>query len=369
MRIIADKFDELCKSRGLEYTIEHDTKDSQGYMVRGRKFDPIEVRLYMEDFIKDKSILMNVERSKDGSYFSFAIQPIYEEEPVQEDQYKTPDTRYARSQAPYAGSSINPAKTFGGIPTKSKKKKKKVQESIGDKHKLSKALIAHDNITIIPAGAEIEIVDDDPTLPDIKYEGKIINVDRASLNSCIREDFGSKLHRMIKENIIDIVMPDVIGVVGQAFDTSIGNMITPENSQLLETLNRLRADEIVAYLQYELFYITVPSMNMVGLEEIFKEHLEDERKHADMLAKRIHELDGDPVADPAEIINLASIKVEKANDATSMVSIIQKQEMIAVDAYKAAIKQCDEDPATRNMLEEILRDEEEHSTDMRGMLE
>lgn len=51
----------------------------------------------------------------------------------------------------------------------------------GDIGKLSGDLLAHDNKTVIPAGAVVRVVDGDEGLPDIWYDGRIINVDRAKL--------------------------------------------------------------------------------------------------------------------------------------------------------------------------------------------
>lgn len=71
-----------------------------------------------------------------------------------------------------------PSKTFGV----SKYSKKKMDECYqGEIGKISKDLLAHDNKTIIPAGSTIRVVDGDEGLPDVWYDGRIINVDRAKL--------------------------------------------------------------------------------------------------------------------------------------------------------------------------------------------
>lgn len=47
--------------------------------------------------------------------------------------------------------------------------------------KLTNDLIAHDQKTTIPKGAVVKVVDADEGLPDVEWEGKIINVDREAL--------------------------------------------------------------------------------------------------------------------------------------------------------------------------------------------
>lgn len=143
-----------------------------------------------------------------------------------------------------------------------------------------------------------------------------------------------------------------------------------EGSDLITILNELRAGEIVSYLQYELFGITVPSLNMQGLEDLFEEHEGAEREHAKQLAQRIHELGGTPVFELTEIEQLSPYQIQDVHTATEMVQVLKEQEEIAIQSYRNAIKKfAGHDPATRRLLEDILIEEEEHATDMRSMLE
>lgn len=143
-----------------------------------------------------------------------------------------------------------------------------------------------------------------------------------------------------------------------------------ENSDAITILNELRSGEIVSYLQYELFGITVPSLNMQGLEDLFEEHEGAEREHANQLAQRIHELGGTPVFELSEIEQLAPYQIQNVHTATEMVQVLKEQEEIAIQSYRNAIEKfAGHDPATRRLLEDILIEEEEHATDMRSMLE
>lgn len=514
LREVADEFDALCANHGLQYTIESDTHNEQGYLIHGDTEKADSVREYMERFLNDRWIAMEVEPNKHGSYFKFTIQPLYEYSDeveykdvmklaeanavalesvsdyddllialhldrwiapivvnddmtviegldvlkalveiggihgngmaptIRENQYKFPSSRLRRAQAPFSGSSNKPAKTFGGVSTESqyknsgealahatsprdgssnepaltlggnpvkkkgKKRKKVAAEDIGIEYTLIKPLLAHDNTTIIPKGATVVIVDDDPELPDVKLEdGRIVNVDMEDLKSCIKEDVFDRIDRILNENMVAIALPDVLGAVGgpEEFETANGNMeadfeapggeepemfthdsllkismklddaIGPHDphhreGSMVDTLNKLWAGELVAILQYEFFYVMAPSLHMAALQEVFKEHQNAEWEHARMLSQRISELGGAPVIDLCDLSELAPHGTETVTDAAGMVAILQYQEQIAVESYRAAIKQASDDPATRNMLEQILRDEEEHLSDMESMI-
>lgn len=63
-------------------------------------------------------------------------------------------------------------------------KKSMIEECYqGDIGKVTDDLLAHDNETVIPAGSVIRVVDGDEGLPDVWYDGQIINVDRAKLEA------------------------------------------------------------------------------------------------------------------------------------------------------------------------------------------
>lgn len=84
-----------------------------------------------------------------------------------EDQYRSPTKRHKLTQRAFR-SSIN------------------LQECLSDiRYKLKKPLLAHDNKTIIPINSEIVIYDNDLRLPDIWWEGRVINVDREALDDAL----------------------------------------------------------------------------------------------------------------------------------------------------------------------------------------
>lgn len=103
---------------------------------------------------------------------------------VMEDQYKSPTRRMIRKQSAFP-SSFGPSKSFGGVGGQDKysKKEKATECYMGELGKLSQDLTAHDQKTIIPAGSVVRVVDSDKDLPDVWYDGRIINVDREALEA------------------------------------------------------------------------------------------------------------------------------------------------------------------------------------------
>ncbi len=162
-----------------------------------------------------------------------------------------------------------------------------------------------------------------------------------------------------------MVSHDVLGVRdGAGFEAP-----SIDNSGSIKTLNALRAGEVVSFLQYELFGVTVPSLHMAGLEELFQEHEDAERSHGRKLAQRIHEIGGSPVSDLSHLSSIAPYQVQEASTAEEMIAILREQEEIAIESYKKAIQEvAEDDPVTRRLLEDILAEEEEHASDMRSML-
>lgn len=100
-----------------------------------------------------------------------------------EDQYKSPTRRMIQKQSGFR-SSFNKTKSFGGVSGydgKGKYSKTMDECYTGEVGKLKADLLAHDNVTTIPKGTIVKVVDGDEHLPDIKYDGKIVNVDRDAL--------------------------------------------------------------------------------------------------------------------------------------------------------------------------------------------
>lgn len=127
------------------------------------------------------------------------------------------------------------------------------------------------------------------------------------------------------------------------------------NEKILETLNTLLADELTAINQYMVQSEMCADWGYEKLHEAIEKRAIDEMKHAEKLIGRILFLEGKPVVSNLNEINIgATVDVQHKND--------HKAEETAIKAYNDAIKLAVDvgDNGSRDLLEEILEDEEEH---------
>jgi bacterioferritin len=140
--------------------------------------------------------------------------------------------------------------------------------------------------------------------------------------------------------------------------------------KVVSTLNMLRANELVAYLQYKAHAYTVFGPDMHSLEQEFNEHAGDEFAHAEALAERISQLNGVPVVKPASIDKISTYEVDLGKNNREMLEQDLIDEQRAIEAYQNAISEIGmDDPATRALLEGILQVEFHHARELNEMLE
>jgi len=125
--------------------------------------------------------------------------------------------------------------------------------------------------------------------------------------------------------------------------------------KLLETLNTLLADELTAINQYMVHSEMCANWGYQRLHERIEHRAIQEMKHAEMLIARILFLEGMPKVDKLNRVRVGpDIGKQLANDLQA--------ELGAVKMYNAAVKLADQvkDAPTRNLLEQIARDEDAH---------
>lgn len=135
------------------------------------------------------------------------------------------------------------------------------------------------------------------------------------------------------------------------------------NSQLLDKLNDLLADELTAINQYMVHSEMCADWGYEKLHKAAEKRAIDEMKHAEKLIGRILFLEGTPVVSNLKKIHIgADVEAQHKNDVES--------EYDAVKAYNEGIRLAVEvgDNGTRELLEEILEDEEEHTDYLESQL-
>jgi bacterioferritin len=127
------------------------------------------------------------------------------------------------------------------------------------------------------------------------------------------------------------------------------------NQELIKTLNSLLADELSAINQYMVHSEMCANWGYEKLHKHFEKRAIDEMKHAEKLIGRILFLEGTPTVSELKSINIG-------NEVPKQLESDHSAEEGAIQAYNAAIKLAGEvnDFATREVLEDILNDEDRH---------
>ena len=135
------------------------------------------------------------------------------------------------------------------------------------------------------------------------------------------------------------------------------------SQELIDALNKDRADELAAIVQYMKHHYEGEGMESPEILEIAKKTAIDEMRHAEKLGERINYLGGIPTKMPSVIL--------EGGDLKKMVEDDLAKENSAIKQYKEHIKLAaeEEDFTTRIMLEEILSEEEEHANAWETILE
>jgi bacterioferritin len=143
-----------------------------------------------------------------------------------------------------------------------------------------------------------------------------------------------------------------------------------DRETVLRLLNQALATEIVCTLRYRRHYFMAMGFEAESVREEFLEHAQQELEHADRIAARIVQLDGEPDFDPHGLAERSAAEYVAADSLESMVREDLVAERIAIDHYREMIEYVGgRDPTTRRLLEEILAVEEEHAEDLSSLLD
>jgi bacterioferritin len=127
------------------------------------------------------------------------------------------------------------------------------------------------------------------------------------------------------------------------------------NDRIIDTLNMLLADELTAINQYMVHSEMCANWGYEKLHKGAEKRAIDEMKHAEKLIGRVLFLEGIPVVSKLNKIKIgADVEAQHKNDWAA--------EEGAVKAYNEGIRLAVEvaDNGTRELLESILKDEEDH---------
>jgi bacterioferritin len=101
----------------------------------------------------------------------------------------------------------------------------------------------------------------------------------------------------------------------------------------------------------------------------FLQHANEEQGHADRVAQRIVQLQGEPDFNPATLVERSHAEYVEGSDLVDMIKEDLVAERVAIASYQEIIRWVDDaDPTTRRLMEDILVVEEEHADELVSFL-
>jgi bacterioferritin len=138
----------------------------------------------------------------------------------------------------------------------------------------------------------------------------------------------------------------------------------------VKILNEALATEIVCVLRYKRHYFMASGIHAEGVAAEFLQHANDEQGHADSIAQRIVQLQGEPNFNPEGLLMRSHAEYVEGTSLTDMIKEDLVAERIAIDSYREMINYFgNDDPTSRRLMESILAVEEEHADDLVSLLE
>ncbi len=142
-----------------------------------------------------------------------------------------------------------------------------------------------------------------------------------------------------------------------------------DRETVVKLLNEALATEIVCVLRYKRHYFMAQGLEAKSIADEFLEHANEEQGHADEIARRIVQLNGEPNFNPQDMTSRSHSEYVEGRTLLDMLREDLIAERVAIDSYTEMIRYlADNDITTKRMLEGILAKEEEHADDLAGLL-
>ncbi len=142
-----------------------------------------------------------------------------------------------------------------------------------------------------------------------------------------------------------------------------------DREKVIELLNVALATELVCVLRYKRHYFMAQGLESQAVADEFLQHANEEQGHADQLAQRITQLNGEPDLDPAGLTSRSHSEYVEGKTLRDMIREDLIAERIAVESYAEMIRFIgDRDTTTKRLLESILATEEEHAMELADLL-
>lgn len=153
-------------------------------------------------------------------------------------------------------------------------------------------------------------------------------------------------------------------------DGAVTQGYAADRDTVLKLLNEAPATEIVCVLRYKRHYYMAKGVIAKNVAAEFLQHATEEQAHADRIAERIVQLNGEPNFSPEGLLTRSHAEYVEGNSLVEMIKEDLIAERIAIESYREMIAYLGgNDPTTQKMLKEILASEEGHAVDLVDLLE
>jgi bacterioferritin len=138
-----------------------------------------------------------------------------------------------------------------------------------------------------------------------------------------------------------------------------------DRERVISVLNEALATELVCVLRYKRHYYMADGINSAPVAAEFLQHATEEQGHADQIAARIVQLQGEPDFNPATLVARSHAEYVAGTDLIDMIKEDLVAERVAIESYNEIARWLgSNDVTTRRLMESILAVEEEHADDL-----
>ncbi len=142
-----------------------------------------------------------------------------------------------------------------------------------------------------------------------------------------------------------------------------------DREAVVEMLNVALASETVCVLRYRRHYFMAQGLESKAVAAEFLQHSTEEQGHADQIAHRITQLNGEPDFNPDGMLARSNTEYVEGRSLLEMIRENLVAERVAIETYSEIIRYLgDYDTTTKHMLVGILATEEEHAVEMSDLL-
>ena len=142
-----------------------------------------------------------------------------------------------------------------------------------------------------------------------------------------------------------------------------------DRERVIAVMNEVLATELVCVLRYKRHYFIAEGINSGPVAAEFLQHAQEEEQHADWVARRITQLQGEPDFNPATLMDRSHAEYSPTLDLVEMIREDLVAERVAIASYQEIGRWLGEDdPTSRRLIEQILAVEEEHADDLLNLL-